>query len=294
MNASRRAAALTAAALLTATLAGCSTDSGAPTAASSPDGEPQSLGHVHGIGTDPADGTVYIASHFGVFRLDEDSGPERVADRWQDTMAFTVVGPGHFLASGHPDLREDLPAHLGLIESTDAAQTWTPLSLQGEADFHALEVAGQRTYGYDSVGGQLLVSEDRRTWRRLDQTAVLDLAADPDEHDRLLATTGQGRLVEYQVGTRAAPSALDAPRLAFIDWADADTLVGLAPDGVIYVSGDGAQSWQRTTAVPGDAQALEVSAQRWYAATSRGVYASTDAGRSWEPLVAHSGEGHPG
>jgi hypothetical protein len=65
--------------------------------------------HVHGLGVDAADGGVYAATHSGLFRLpDGSSGPAvRVADRWQDTMAFTVVGPNQFIASGHPDLRED-------------------------------------------------------------------------------------------------------------------------------------------------------------------------------------------
>ena len=290
----RRVAALAASCLLPVALAGCSSADQASSSASPAAGEPQAVGHVHGIGTDPADGTVYIASHFGVFRVDEDGGVERVADRWQDTMAFTVVGPGHFLASGHPDQREDLPVQLGLIESTDAAQSWEAVSLQGSADFHALEFAGDRIYGYDAVGGQLLVTDDRREWRLLDQEALLDIAAHPDDHDQLFATTGQGWLVEYEVGGGGTPAEIDAPPLVFIDWADTDTLVGLGPDGTVYLGADGGHSWQTTTEVPGDAQALEVSGPTWYAATSSGVYASTDSGRSWEPLVAHGDEGHTG
>ncbi len=59
------------------------------------------FGHVHGLAVNPADRRLYVASHLGVFRETE-RGFERVADRWQDTMAFTVVGPDHFLGSGHP------------------------------------------------------------------------------------------------------------------------------------------------------------------------------------------------
>ena len=124
------------------------------------------VGHVHGLGVNPADGTLYVAGHYGVFRI-EDGAPERVADRWQDTMAFTIAGPDTFLASGHPDLREDLPPHLGLIESTDAAQTWQHQSLQGEADFHALEVVGDRIYGYDATSGRLMTTTDRTTWETI-------------------------------------------------------------------------------------------------------------------------------
>src|SRR5688572_22648573 len=93
--------------------------------------------HVHGLGIDPADGVLYAATHHGVFRIPEDGEALRIADRYQDTMGFTVVGPHRFLASGHPSLADDhlrvegKPPLLGLIESTDAAKTWRPLSLLG-------------------------------------------------------------------------------------------------------------------------------------------------------------------
>ena len=113
--------ALTAVLLGTALLSGaCAKDTPATTP---PVDEDTSVGHIHGLGVDPADDSLYVATHFGLFHVDESGRPSRVADRYQDTMAFTVVGPGHFLGSGHPDLREDLPAHLGLIESTDAGET---------------------------------------------------------------------------------------------------------------------------------------------------------------------------
>lgn len=75
------------------------------------------FGHVHGLGINPADATVYAATHFGVWRLPSARGkgnerPQRIAQRWQDTMGFTIAGPDLFYGSGHPDAREDLPPHL--------------------------------------------------------------------------------------------------------------------------------------------------------------------------------------
>ncbi len=43
--------------------------------------EDTALGHVHGLGVDPGDGSLYVASHLGVFRVARDGTPERVADR---------------------------------------------------------------------------------------------------------------------------------------------------------------------------------------------------------------------
>jgi hypothetical protein len=99
------------------------------------------VSHVHGLGVNPADGTVYVATHTGTFRLTADGKAERVGDSYQDTMGFTVAGPDRFLGSGHPDaegFRRGQPPRLGLIESTDAGVNWTSLSLSGEVDFHGL------------------------------------------------------------------------------------------------------------------------------------------------------------
>jgi hypothetical protein len=136
------------------------------------------LGHVHGLGVDPSNGETYAATHNGVWLVptgklpssfpanepDSSGAPLQIADRAQDTMGFTVARPGLLLASGHPDPADtDSPANLGLIASTNRANTWEPVSLSGEADFHDLEVVdlpdGQlRVYGYDN--GTIKVSDD--------------------------------------------------------------------------------------------------------------------------------------
>lgn len=256
---------------------GSASDSGLETA----------MGHIHGLGVDPADGVLYAAAHLGVFRLAEDSAPERVADRWQDTMAFTVIGPSTFLASGHPDLTEDLPAHLGLIESTDAARTWDSVSLEGVADFHALDVAGGRTFGYDSVSGWLLTSTGQVRWKRLAKTEVIDLAANPSNPEQVLGTGPDGDLVRYTVG-RDAPTAVTAPPLVFLDWPAPDLLVGVGPVGEVFRSRDGGGTWDPAGVLPGAPGALDVIDGRWYAATEHAVYESVDDGASWDVVASDS------
>lgn len=115
--------------------------------------------HVHGLGVNPADEALFIATHTGLYRSGEgDSKSVRVGDSRQDTMGFTVAGADRFLGSGHPDARQDLPSLLGLIESTDAGETWESISLLGEADFHVLGLPASactattsRTTGYWSA-----------------------------------------------------------------------------------------------------------------------------------------------
>lgn len=251
-------------------------------------GDVHQIGHVHGLGIDPADDTLYVAGHLGVFRIDEDGAPTRVADRWQDTMAFTVTGPNTFLASGHPDLSEDLPSHLGLIESTDAAETWDALSLQGEADFHALEVVGDRVFGYDSTSSRILVTTDRTTWKTVTSGQFIDLASVPGSADRILATTGEGELVEVTLTGRDTAVA-GAPGLVWIDATPSGELVGIGPQGEAYATGEAAGKWEQRGSVSGQPTALDATAAVWHVATDVGIYASHDRGATWTAAVSSTG-----
>lgn len=281
-----RASAVAGVAVAVLVVAGCGTGDNpappeAPDAAVGP-----ALGHVHGVGVDPGNGTLYVASHFGVFRVDEDGSHERVADRWQDTMGFAVVGPGHFLGSGHPDLRERLPASLGLIESTDAGQTWDAVSLLGDADLHAIEPVGDRIYAYDSHTGSLITTTNRTDWTTITTQPLYDLAANSDAPQTVYATTDRGVLVAFTNGKQPAQVA-DAPSLTGIDWQPGGPLVGVGPDGTVMVTDDPTTGqWREAGSLDGPAEAVDAIAGRWHAATDSGVYESTDDGETWQLVVS--------
>ena len=274
---------ISAAAAAALLVSGCASETpnepGTPSA-----GDEHLIGHVHGLGIDPADGTLYAAGHYGVFRIDEDGAPTRIADRWQDTMAFTVSGPHTFLGSGHPDLREDLPPHLGLIESTDGARTWQPLSLQGEADFHALEVVGDRVFGYDSTSGQIRSTTDRTSWETVTTGQFIDLAPVPGKTDRILATTGKGELVEIALDGETSALA-GAPTLVWIDTTPGGMLVGVGPRGAVYAADKVTGEWKQQGVVSGQPTALDATDAVWHVATDSGIYASEDLGATWLGVV---------
>jgi hypothetical protein len=252
------------------------------------------MGHVHGLGVDPADDALYVASHFGVFRV-EDGEPVRVADRWMDAMGFVVVGENHFLGSGHPDPDENLPPSLGLVESTDAGETWEPVSLLGEADLHSIAPAGERIYAYDSASQSLLVSEDRQRWDLIAQLLALrDIAADERAPDTVYATTSKGELVRSTDEAEPSP-VYGAPKmLSAIDFEPEGPLVGVTYDGTVMVSSspdgqDGESQWQEAGKLEGVVEALDADPGRWHAATSTGIYESTDDGATWEVVLVHQG-----
>jgi hypothetical protein len=273
-----RAVALVAAAAVTGALVvALALDDDRPSAA-----DPGPL-HVHALGVNPADGSLFIATHTGLFRLERDAErAQRVGDRYQDTMGFTVAGRDHFLGSGHPDVRDDLPPLLGLIESRDAGKTWRPVSLLGEADFHALRVRAPRIVGYDATGARVMISDDGgRRWRsRRPPEQLVDLVVDPTAANRLLAAGESAIFVSEDSGRTWSTR---ERRTGLLAWPRLDRLYLLDGDGRVWLSGDGGTRWQRRGQIGGRAAALlAVDAKALYAATHDGeIKHSSDAGASW-------------
>jgi hypothetical protein len=278
--------------LVAAVGAGCGPNG--PTPASQPVAEDPGVVHVHGLGVNPRDGALVAATHTGLFVIG-DGTATRVTDRLQDTMGFTVVGPDHFLGSGHPDVRDtqlydpDRRPLLGLIESRDAGRSWQPLSLLGEADFHALQVAHGLVYGYDATGQRLMVSADRRRWQVRSTVELVGFAVSPTDPELVIGTTGR-QLLRSTNGGRTW-QLLQGPALLVLDWADEAGLWGISPDGQVWHSRDAARSWHRPGRVGGQPEALLADQGRLYAAVmGLGIVSSTDGGRRWQVRYQ---PGHP-
>ena len=243
--------------------------------------------HVHGLGVNPADGFVFAATHTGVFRISEAGRAERIAGRFQDTMGFTVIGPDHFLASGHPDLREGGPPLLGLIESTDAAETWDRRSLHGEADLHAIVAAHDQLYAADATGRRVLVSSDGGgSWEERSTAELAALAVDPEDPQHILGLTYESQLTTSPDGGRTW-SPLPSPPFVAVGWTRRAGLFGLASDGSLHTSTGGGTKWSESSALSRPGEALLVTDDALYAAAEGGfILVSSDSGRTWQSVVA--------
>lgn len=260
--------------------------------------------HVHGLGVDPGDKSLIVATHVGSFRIRPDGGASRIGDDLQDTMGFTVAGPGRYLGSGHPEFKDIIagaPKRLGLIESTDAGRSWTALSLSGKSDFHALQFSHQRVYGWDATSGAFMVSRDTTSWDVRSTVAIESFAVDPDDAEHMVGS-GDGGLLESVDGGRSWAAGGGQPP-ALLSWGLSSGLWAAGLDGTLRRSDDG-RAWRTVGPLPGPPQALLATGGTLYLASLRdeeqqsgaiesssaGIFRSEDSGRSWILLYEDAGE----
>lgn len=207
------------------------------------------MGHVHGIARDPSDGVVLLATHYGLFRVQD--GELVSVGPTVDLMGFTLAPEGRYLASGHPGAGSDLPEPVGLIESTDQGQSWTVLSRGGESDFHALTAGADRIVGFD---GELRMSTDGQNWEILAIPAPPAALAMAPGTGEIAAATESGLLLSTD---GASWETIEAPGLiSRVAWADETTIVGSATDGRLFTSRDSGQSWSASEEPVGEVVAL--------------------------------------
>ncbi|MBB5641084.1 F510_1955 family glycosylhydrolase [Cryobacterium roopkundense] len=305
---------LAAAAFSILALAGCASASTGQSSGSPGNTPVNAFEHVHGLGADPLTGNTYAATHHGVWLIPTGPLPDtylegtprgpgvepvQIARLAQDTMGFTVAAPGHLLASGHPSPGQqtdlNLP-NLGLISSTDGAESWTALSLEGETDFHDLVAVPLdetlRIYGYDAGAGTILVSDDSgATWSNGAVLALRDLTASPSRPDRVFATTADGLAMSVDVG-RTFRLVAGAPALLLVDAVDdaaGGGLVGIDASGAVWSEDGTSGTWTRggTTNGPPEAFAFVGGSSPWIlVADASGIAASDDYGVTWTELVS--------
>jgi hypothetical protein len=239
------------------------------------------FGHVHGMAVDPASRALLAATHTGLYRVDGPHTAVRVSEGTQDLMGFTVVGPGHYIASGHPGEHDDGPGNLGLIESADGGKTWKNLSLAGAADFHGLRAAHGSVYGHNSANGAFLVSTDQRTWQRRSTAAIGAFVVSPTDPATIVAVARGG--LQRSTDTAATWQPIPAsPQLTVLSWDTGDELFGVDATATVWQSADAAATWQQRGRLPAVATALTVSDGALYAAVvGDQLLSSSDRGATW-------------
>jgi hypothetical protein len=259
-----------------------------------PDGEFPIVGS---LGINPADDRLWMSTNTGLFRL-PGKGQEPVkvtgelttpdgGGKISEQLVIRFTGPDQLLGSGHPAAGSSLPPALGLIRSQDAGKTWTSVSELGTADFHAIELSGDRLVGGLFGQAQVLVSgDDGRTWEtRAAPRPLVDLEVNPDDPSKWMATTADG--VYFSRDEGGTWRAIDPTPNSYLAWAAPDALYRLDPGGPLMLSSDSGGSWREVGSTGGEPQALVAADPKTlYAALIDGtVKRSADGGRTWTDYV---------
>lgn len=247
---------------------------------------------VHGLAIHPEDPrVVFVATHRGLLRSEDDRTWTRVGDSDDDLMGFSLhPRDGDVVwTSGHPPGG----GNLGVRVSRDGGLTWQRIALEG-VDFHAMTVSPadpDRLWGF--WRNQVYATQDGgATWAALEgrPPAIRALVAHPTEADTVFATTTGGIAVSRDAGLTWAPHA-DLPALGLaIDPRDPLTMYAGLRDA-IHRSTDGGLTWTATAwSGQDDIAYLAVhptDGDTVYAASYRtGLYKTTGAGATWTTLRA--------
>jgi photosystem II stability/assembly factor-like uncharacterized protein len=259
-----------------------------------PDGDPPYIGS---LSVNPSDGTLLMGTNTGLFKFPADGGkPAKINGQLStsqgdgpvsEALVAKFVGPDQLVGSGHPSGDSGLPSVLGLIRSEDAGKTWESVSELGTADFHAIAQSGDVLVAPLFGQAQVFVSRDdgRNFEPRVAPMALVDLAVDPGDPKRWVATSEQGIYVSVDEGqTWRQRDPTPNVRLA---WAAPDELYRIDPGGGVKVSADGGEAWEDRGSTGGEPQALTVAEDgTMYAAELRGnVHRSDDGGATWKQIV---------
>lgn len=257
--------------------------------------------HSHGLAADLKDAhKLYIATHTGLYVLQNDKDLFQIGKTRDDLMGFTAhpTEAGVFFSSGHPARG----GNIGFQKSADGGATWEKVSpgLNGPVDFHAMTasmVNPDVVYGF--YGGRLQRSIDAgRTWEYAKgSVSPIALSSDPIRDDVVYAATENGVLVSEDGGD--SWSAL-SPELTG-GWV---SVFALAKDGGralafserlggLGKSTDGGVTWERLPENFGGETVLylalvdstNTTSDVVYAATHQNsLYKSSDAGDTWQKI----------
>ncbi|HEV8661985.1 MAG TPA: hypothetical protein VGT06_02400 [Candidatus Methylomirabilis sp.] len=263
--------------------------------------------HIHGLAVDPKDPDVlFVATHGGLLRVIQDRQWEWVGEARHDYMGFThhPRTEGTVFVSGHPH-GGSLPNPMGVLISLDGGQTWRPLALQGQVDFHAMTISadGETLYGWNVMRspGLYRVSAKDGAWKRLDAAGLRDvfgLAGHPKESGTLLAATRAGLLVSRDGGSTwaSASEQLEGLSVTAVAYSPTDPrrlyAYAVRKDRGFITSGDGGKTWRATGLFLGTEDAIAVLApsphgeQTIYMATfTADLLKSADGGQTWKALA---------
>lgn len=267
----------------------------------------QSPNHIHGIGFDSEYGRLYLASHFGLFALENDQ-MHQVGEERSDLMGFAMnpLDSSEIFASGHPQGG----GNLGVLHSTDEGvnfeQIFTGIADE-TVDFHGMTISAadpDRFYG--AYMGQIYRSDDRgHAFTAIEPDGLAEsglcwgvpcLAPGSDDPGTVYAGTQQGLMISHDGAESWDLLTSDLGQVAAVtvDPTDSARIIAYTESLGLAVSEDGGANWESRH---GDLPITEggfvfaialdqTDAEHFFVATmANEVFETVDGGDTWNRIV---------
>ena len=258
--------------------------------------------HVHGLAVDRGDSSrLYIATHDGLFVLEDDEQLSRVGKQRHDFMGFSVhpTDPSTLFSSGHPKGG----GNLGFMISKDGGRMWVKAnngSPLGPADFHTMMVHpanGDHIYGWFRLRIHRSL-DGGRNWEVLanQPPEVLSFAGDPKNENvvylgtigDLLMSTDKGESWARMTDKFASDVVFDID----VDRRTGDLYLATRDQGIVRATREfaGGFSFEDLGKLPGsdipEHLALDPEDSQVMYTFSKGhvLYKSADGGRNWQKV----------
>jgi photosystem II stability/assembly factor-like uncharacterized protein len=257
--------------------------------------------HGHGMALDAKDPSkLYIATHHGLYVLQDDKKLYQVGDNHNDYMGFSTDAHNSnvFFSSGHPEAG----GNIGFQKSEDGGFNWKQVStgLNGPVDFHALSVSPvDSNLAFGWFKGDLQRSTDGgKTWKAFNTGfPVSSLTADPKDVKLLYATTPAhaGLMVSHNMGEAWEPLSTDLEggivSAVAVNPNDTSKLLAFSEKlGGLGMSSDSGKTWQKVDETFSGEEVLYIAISHSDPATvyalthTNSVYKSLDGGDTWTKI----------
>ncbi|MBF8253144.1 MAG: hypothetical protein HW379_1486 [Actinobacteria bacterium] len=236
-----------------------------------------SVSHIHDVKV--FGDRVLLNTHEGLYEYLAANFIKKLSRDDFDVMGLATYGPTLY-SSGHPGAKSDLPNPVGLLSSADGGKTWKKVSLQGEVDFHMLEVGKSDIYGADSGSGQLMYSSNLgKSWRKLGENKYSDIAVLGTKSGSALALES-GKLLQTTNAFKTSTSVKSSMKWSSLEIVGTTLYASSAK--AIYRSVNSGKSWKKMATLSSEISSISANAKVFVAVTSEAIFVSRDGGKSFK------------
>ena len=252
------------------------------------------ISHGHGLAVDIADSSkLYIATHYGLLVLQNDTDLYRIGTSRDDYMGLSVhpTNSNIFFSSGHPKTG----GNIGFQQSQDGGITWSKISdgLGGPVDFHAMAVSPvnpELVLGWHQGSLQRSIYGGK-TWEKLATPApFVAIEGDTNDENVVYASSPQGLFKSQDKGETWGQLMNGYVATIAVHPTYSQSILISSEKLGLAISKDGGSNWEQIQANFNNESPLFIAYDKQKPETAyiltekNSVFKSIDSGENWNKI----------